>query len=91
MRYHVKPVRKCHGCLLNLGDHCWLFAYPRGQWRGDKRCRVFENIDFYEAFKLWKKQPDVKDRKTLRRESCRQRRACAGGEGADWVRERGLL
>jgi hypothetical protein len=37
---HQKPVRKCHGCPLNLGRHCWVFQYPRGQWRDDKDCRM---------------------------------------------------
>jgi hypothetical protein len=74
MRQSAKPVRKCHACLLNLVDECWLYGYPRGQWRGDRRCPGFENEDAYREFRLWRKQPTVKTRKELRREFFRTRR-----------------
>ena len=79
-----KPVRKCHSCLLNLGDHCWLYQYPRGQGRSGRRCAAFENEEVYAGFRLWQKQPDVKTRKALRRLVHRQRRAPMGGEGRTW-------
>jgi len=91
LRYHGKPVRKCHGCGLNLGDHCWLFAYPRGQWRGERCCRAHGDAALVAALAQWRKLPDVKTRKTLRRETHRQRQETTGGEGAPWARERGLL
>ncbi len=92
MHYHAKPVRKCHGCLLNEGDRCWLFAYPRGQWRNGRLCRAVGDDTLHKAYAQWKKQPDVKDRKTLRRETHRGRQqAVAGGEGAGWAHERGLI
>jgi len=91
VRYHQKPVRKCHGCGLNLGDHCWLYAYPRGQWRGERCCRAYGDAALYAALGEWRKRPDVKTRKTLRRETRRQRSESSGGEGAAWLRERGLL
>jgi len=68
MRYSVKPVRKCHACLLNLGDRCWLYDYPRGQWRDKKGCHAFENEEIYAEFRQWQKQPTVKTRRELRRE-----------------------
>ena len=68
MRISAKPVRRCHKCTLNLGDRCWLYKYPRGQWRGDRRCRAFENGRILEDFETWRKQPQVKTRKELRRE-----------------------
>ena len=67
MRVSRKPVHDCHACLLNLGDHCWLFEYPRGQWRGRKRCRALEDPQVHREFRLWKKQPTVKSKKELRR------------------------
>ncbi len=74
MRYSRKPVRKCHSCLLNQGDHCWLYRYPRGQWRGDRRCPGSENEALYREFREWEKGPRVKSRKELRREFFRTRK-----------------
>ena len=74
MRTSAKPVRNCHSCPLNLGRHCWLYKYPRGQWRGGKRCRAFEDATIHEQFEKWQKQPRVKTRKELRREFFRSTR-----------------
>ena len=74
MRRSRKPVHQCYQCLLNLGDHCWVYDYPRGQWSGHKRCPGFENEEVYAAFRLWRKQPTVKSRRELRREFFRGRR-----------------
>jgi len=74
MRYSSKPVRKCYTCLLNLDDHCWLYRYPRGQWRDEKKCGAFENEEIYGEFRTWQKQPDIKTRKALRRELFRTKR-----------------
>jgi len=71
--YSRKPVRKCHACLLNLGDHCWLYAYPRGQWHGKKRCAAFDDKKIHAEFRLWQKASDVKTRKELRQEIFRAR------------------
>ena len=68
MRQNIKPVRKCHSCHLNLGDHCWVYTYPYLQWRHEHRCLGFENEEKYREFDEWKKLPDVKTRKELRRE-----------------------
>lgn len=69
-----KPVRKCHNCLLNLGDHCWLYADPRGQWRGGKHCRAYGDEAVYEQFRKWSRQPVVKTRHELRRIVFRSRK-----------------
>jgi len=74
MRHSAKPVRKCHACPLNLGDHCWLYQYPRGQWRGHKRCAGLTDDALHAQFEAWRKQPSVKTRKQLRREFFRTRR-----------------
>jgi len=73
MRRTCKPVRECHSCRLNLGDRCWTYAYPRGQWRG-RKCRAFENAEFYARYEEWLKQPTVKTRRELRREVFRSRK-----------------
>lgn len=91
MRLHQKPVRKCHGCPMNLGDHCWVYQYPRGQWRSGSICRIRSDVAVLSAFEQWQKQPTVKNRKVLRREEHRGRAPVRGGEGLRWLRERGLL
>jgi hypothetical protein len=88
---HQKPVRKCHGCPLNLGRYCWVFQYPRGQWRDDKDCRMRDDATVHASFQQWRKRPTVKNRKTLRQEEHRGKRASLAGEGVAWLRERGLL
>jgi hypothetical protein len=74
MRISRKPVHACYTCLLNLGDHCWLYSYPRGQWRAGRRCPAFENETVYARFRQDRKQPDVKTRKELRRQFFRGRK-----------------
>jgi len=60
-----KPVRRCHKCLLNLGDRCWAYASPRRQWH-NRACRGFENERAYELFRIWEKDAVVKSRKEIR-------------------------
>jgi len=72
MKRTGKPVRKCYKCLLNLGDQCWLYAYPRGQWRG-KRCTGFENEAAYEEYRRWLKDPVILTRRELRKAAFRSR------------------
>jgi len=74
MKRSWKPVRKCYTCLLNQGDHCWLYKYPRGQWQHGKRCPGFENETVYEQFRAWQKLPDVRTRRELRRQFFRSTR-----------------
>lgn len=74
MKSSAKPVRKCYGCLLNLGDRCWAYRYPRGQWRGSKRCRARDDAAMHERFRVWQNEPAVKTRRQLRQEFFRMRR-----------------
>lgn len=67
MRQSIKPVRSCYTCLLNLGDHCWAYDYPRNQWRGKNECQAFENEDIYNEYRAWQKLSTVKTRRELRR------------------------
>lgn len=67
MRYSRKPVHNCYSCLLNLGDHCWIYKYPRGQWCHKRKCRAFENEEIYSKFREWRKLPEIKTRKDIRR------------------------
>ena len=42
MKQRQKPVRKCHGCELNIGDRCGVYAVPRQMWH-HRRCPGYEN------------------------------------------------
>jgi len=74
MQQTCKPVRKCYACLLNQGSHCWIYRYPRGQWRGGRHCPGFDDDELYGQYREWLKQPSVKTRKALRRGFFRKRR-----------------
>ncbi len=74
MKKSAKPVRKCHACLMNLGDHCWLYQYPRGQWRDGRRCHACDDETVHAQFRTWQKQPTVKTRRELRQAFFRTRK-----------------
>jgi hypothetical protein len=73
MQTSHKPVRKCHACVLNLDDHCWLYTYPRLQWRDGKTCQAKEDEKIHREFETWQKQPQIKTREEIRREVFRSR------------------
>ncbi|MDD5484319.1 MAG: hypothetical protein PHP98_11840 [Kiritimatiellae bacterium] len=70
MKRGPKPVGKCYRCRLNLGDHCWAFAFPRLQW-GGRKCPGFENEKLYRQFAEWQDAAHVKTRRQIRREKFR--------------------
>ncbi|NQU40629.1 MAG: hypothetical protein HQ523_11800 [Lentisphaerae bacterium] len=74
MKESAKPVRKCHACLLNQGDRCWLYLYPRGQWRQGRRCAALDDESLHARFRTWQKQPSVKTRRELRQEFSRTKK-----------------
>ena len=74
MKQSAKPVRHCHACLLNLGDRCWIYRYPRGQWRHHRHCLAIDDTDLHARFRTWQKQPTVKTRRELRQEFLRTKR-----------------
>ncbi len=47
-----KPVRKCSGCKLNLGDRCAVFENPRDKWRRG-RCSGYNDP---ELIKKWSEE-----------------------------------
>ncbi|MDA0576753.1 MAG: hypothetical protein O3B24_01490 [Verrucomicrobia bacterium] len=79
MRQTAKPVRKCHACLLNLGDRCWRYASPRSQWRERRQCLGFNNAVLYAAYRTWLKRAQVKSRKELRRDAVGARKRLVDG------------
>jgi len=68
-----KPVRKCHTCPLNLGEHCWGYSNPRAQWRRKRGCPAFGDARFRDLYLLWKKQASIKTRRAIRRECIHHR------------------
>lgn len=73
MRRHKKPVRKCGKCLLNLGDHCWIFENPRDKWRG-RDCPGFENEILYAEYRIWQSKPRIPKGREIRRSMFRSRK-----------------
>ncbi len=49
MKRNRKPVRKCHGCGLNLGDHCGIYASPHDMWH-NRSCPGLNNETMLEEF-----------------------------------------
>ena len=43
MHVSAKPVRKCHGCGLNLGNRCGVFENPRLMWERHAVCPGYKN------------------------------------------------
>ena len=49
MHKTTKPVRKCHGCKLNIGGRCAIFPDPRKQWRSG-RCKGYQDEQLYRQY-----------------------------------------
>jgi len=86
MHRNAKPARKCHGCGLNLGDHCGVFANPREQWREHTICPGYKNetmLAGYEAAQMPKSSDAHKEK---RHEVAVQRRTETHHNGDQHVR-----
>jgi len=46
-----KPVRKCHGCPLNLGSRCAICECPHDQWHDRAKCPDYMNEALAEELK----------------------------------------
>ncbi len=44
-----QTVRKCHGCILNLGDHCAIYEDPHERWQHSK-CSSFNDKVLYNKY-----------------------------------------
>ncbi len=74
-----------------MGRHCWIYLYPRGQWRNGHDCPLRHDVMVHQAFEQWKKRPTVKSLKMLRRDEHRGKSPVRAGEGVAWLKERGLM
>jgi hypothetical protein len=72
MQRDRKPIRKCHGCGLNLGDHCAVFESPRRRWHR-RICTGYKNDTMLAAYRdaVAKHPPDT--HKQARRALAKQR------------------
>lgn len=58
---------------MNLGERCWIYVFPRGQWRGGHECSAMRNELVLKEFSDWQKRPQIKTRAEIRREFFRSR------------------
>ena len=72
MRPNHKPVRKCHGCGLNLRDHCGVHEYPREMWKRGK-CPGYKNEELLAGYLANLERKQVKIAKEERRAKMRLR------------------
>ena len=66
MKPNHKPVRKCHGCGLNLRDHCGVFEVPRQMWRRGK-CSGYKNEELLAQYAAELERRQAKAAKEERR------------------------
>jgi len=62
-----KPVRKCHGCGLNLGDHCGVFEWPHDMWRNHRRCPGYMNQELLAEYRARQERAPRKNPKKEKR------------------------
>ena len=70
-----KPVRKCHGCGLNLRDRCGVYQNPHEMWHGHRHCPGYKNAKMLAEYEARMEHVHVKAAKERRRATARQRRA----------------
>ncbi len=49
MNRKFKPVRKCHGCILNLGERCAIYEDPHEKWNHSK-CSSYNDKELYRKY-----------------------------------------
>lgn len=73
MHLSAKPVRKCHGCGLNLGESCGVYANPRLVWQRHTTCPGFMNEQLLADYQASLAHKEDKVRKEKRRMLARLR------------------
>ncbi|MBM4047090.1 MAG: hypothetical protein FJ279_18465 [Planctomycetes bacterium] len=64
-----KPVRKCHGCGLNLGDRCAVYEYPHDQWHNGRNCPGYKNEAMLREYLEYQAKHPPKEAKVRRQEA----------------------
>ena len=72
MKRNQKPVRKCHGCGLDFGDHCGVYECPRDLWY-HRSCPGYKNEDLLRQYEAEQAKHPVDRSKQTRREVAKQR------------------
>jgi hypothetical protein len=71
-KHHSKPVRKCHDCGLNLGDHCGVYSAPRDMWHR-RNCPGYRNEEMLARYEAEQAKHPPNPAKQLRREVAKRR------------------
>ncbi len=66
-----KPVRKCHGCILNIGDRCAIYEEPHDKWHHSK-CTSYNDQELYRKYKEDLEKHPEDDAKEQRRETAKK-------------------
>jgi len=62
-----KPVRKCYGCILNIGERCAVYKEPHDKWHQSK-CSSYNDQELYRKYLEDLEKLSQKDSKRRRRE-----------------------
>jgi len=72
MIQHQKPVRRCHGCGLNLGERCAVYEAPRGMWH-HRSCPGYGNDAMLREYQEQLAKHRESPRKVMRRAVAHER------------------
>jgi len=67
-----KPVRRCHNCGLNLGDHCGVYPDPREMWH-HRACPGFQNQEMLREYEAKQAKKPADHARERRQETAKQR------------------
>ncbi len=60
MNKNGKPVRKCNGCILNLGERCAVYVVPHDRWYYSM-CLHYNDKELYNKYLENLKETSLKD------------------------------
>jgi hypothetical protein len=72
MKPNHKPVRKCHGCGLNIFDHCGVYDVPREMWK-HRTCPGYQNEEMLQQFQKALAQAQADPRRQKRQKAAKLR------------------
>ena len=73
MHQRSKPVRKCHGCGLNLRDHCGVYENPHKMWHSHRSCPGYMNEKLLAEYEAEQAQGQGNSKKSKRKAAARSR------------------